>query len=164
MEDIVSQTKAEYQRTRERLALLLSKTPEDKLNWAPSTTSRTAVELVAHSAESVGHILSMLKGQQDFEFNGTSDMDNRLRTSEKQYATREAAIAILDKNSAELLSFLDGLTPEALGGTVKAFFGEAPMAMAMNFPRLHMQDHVAQLEYLQTIWGDVDWYSPNLPK
>jgi len=159
MEDIVSQTKAEYQRTRERLALLLSNTPDDKLNWAPSSTARTAVQLVAHSAEAVANIQTMLQGDH-FEFNGTSDMDNRLRASERQYTTREQASALLDKNSAAFLAFLDGLTPETLAGTVKAFFGEVPMSMAVNFPRLHMQDHVAQLEYLQTIWGDVDWYSP----
>jgi len=163
MEDIVSQTKAEYQRTKDRLALLLANTPDDKLNWAPSTTARTAIQLVAHSAESVAHIQYMLEGNW-LEFNGTSDMDNRLRTSEKQYTTREQAIAILDKNSAAFMAFLDSLTPEKLGGTVKAFFGEAPISMAINFPRLHMQDHVAQFEYLQTIWGDVDWYSPNLPR
>src|SRR3569833_2602904 len=106
MEDIVSQTKAEYQRTKDRLALLLANTPDDKLNWAPSTTARTAIQLVAHSAESVAHIQKMLEGNK-LEFNGTSDMDNRLRTSKKQNTTHKQTNTNHNKNNTTNKAFLD---------------------------------------------------------
>jgi hypothetical protein len=32
------------------------------------------------------------------------------------------------------------------------------MAMAITFPADHMRGHTAQIDYLQTIWGDHDWH------
>jgi len=159
MEDIVSQTKANYQRNKDKLAMLLSKTPDDKLNWAPSATARSAVQLVAHCADAVRNIHSMLEGK-PFEFNGTVELDSRLRESDRRYTSREEVSALLDQNSTAFLDFLDRLKPEQLDVIVTNFAGQFPMSVGIAFPGNHMEGHIAQLEYLQTIWGDVDWYSP----
>jgi hypothetical protein len=158
MEDIVSQTKSEYIRSKERLLKLLNLTPADKLSWSPSPAARTPIQLAAHSAMAVDGILSMLNGQGTGE--GTvTEIDAYLRKEEKQYDTVEKVVELLDKNSAAYLAYLDTLTPEQLASTTKGFFGSTfPVSEAITFAAFHMRGHIAQLEYVQTIWGDHDWY------
>lgn len=158
MEDIVSQTKAEYQRSRERLVKLLGVTPADKLNWSPSPQARTPIQLAAHSAMAVDGILQMLTGEGSGE-GIVAEIDSYLRKEEQQYTTVEQVTAVLDKNSTAYLAFLDTLTPAQLSSTVSGFFGSTfPMSEAITFPAHHMRGHIAQLEYVQTIYGDHDWY------
>ena len=32
------------------------------------------------------------------------------------------------------------------------------MSVAITLPADHMRGHIAQIEYIQTIWGDYDWH------
>ena len=157
MEDIVSKTKADYVRAKDRIIQILTTTPDDKLNWAPSPTARTPIQLVAHSADAVGNILTLLQGRGSIDFTDIPKLDARLRASDREYTTKEQVLALLDTNSAAFLAFLDALTPEKLSSTMMGAW-EAPMTVAIGFPADHMRGHIAQMEYVQTIWGDHDWY------
>jgi hypothetical protein len=156
MEDVVSQTKAEYNKINDRLKLVFSHTPDDKLNWSPSPTARTPVEIVAHCASAVTGVMGMLRGK-PFAYTSTEQFDSVLRQEEKAYKTREQVLAALDESSREVIAWLDSLTPEQVSSTVSTFFGEFPMSFAITIPTEHTQSHIPQLEYLQTIWGDRVW-------
>ncbi|MGO8670661.1 MAG: DinB family protein [Capsulimonadaceae bacterium] len=158
MDDTISRTKAEYIRAKDRLVRLLDKTPEDKINWSPSPTARTPVQLASHASMVVGGLLDMLKGQ-PFEFTNTAELDARFRQAERGFTTREQALGLLETNSAQYLAFLDGLTEEQLASDVTTPFGTFPMALAITFAADHMRGHLGQIDYLQTIWGDYDWYA-----
>jgi len=158
MDDIISQTKAEYLRTKDRLIKVLSVTPDDKINWSPTPTSRTPIQVAAHCADAIHLVVDNILKERPFPFSGFSEFDASMRAAELPFTTREQTLELLEKNSHEFFAFIDGLTPEALGTTVKSFLGELPMTVAIGIPTEHTRAHIAQIEYLQTIWGDRDWH------
>lgn len=157
MEDIISEAKAEFTRAKERIARALATTPDDKINWSPSPTARTPVHLVAHSATGIAFIQSLLVGK-PLPHASTAEMDAAFRSAEKEFTTREQALSVLEKNSAEYLAWLDTLTPEQVASTIQLPFGPFAMAAAVTFAADHLRNHAAQIEYIQTILGDRDWH------
>ena len=53
---------------------------------------------------------------------------------------------------------LDALTPERIDSIVETPVVTRPMPFFMNLPGIHMGNHAAQIDYLQTIWGDMDFH------
>ena len=60
----------------------------------------------------------------------------------------------MEKNSKEFIEFLDGLSEEKLESTFETQMGSFPMMVAITFPADHLRSHAAQMEYIQTIYGD----------
>jgi replication fork clamp-binding protein CrfC len=159
MEGILSQTKAEFIRTKEQMAHALATTPDDKLAWSPSPTARSPLHQVTHAAMSTSNIQSMLSGKH-LASSGPVELDAAARLADQQFTSRQQAIDILEQNSADYLAWLDTLTEEQLASKVDMFFGIVPMTVGITFPALHMSGHVAQMDYIQTIYGDQDWHIP----
>ena len=158
MEDTISQAKAEFIRAKEQMAHALATTPDDKLNWTPSATARTPIQQVAHAANGISGIQRMLVGKQ-FPFTSLSEFDAAMRADEKEYTGRDQVLSLLEQNSADYLAWLDMLTVEQLAATVQLPFGpSAPTAVAITFAAYHLRHHVAQMDYIQTIYGDHDWH------
>lgn len=159
MEDAVSQAKTEFVRAKDRLIKLLAETPDDKINWSPSPSSRTPIQLVAHSAIAIRNIHRFLDGH-SFEIKDPAKADEHFRVQENQFTSREQALELLDEVSTNYVSWLDALTPENLSAIIELpfNFGSAPVAAGLAFPWRHTQAHIAQLEYIQTIYGDQDWH------
>jgi hypothetical protein len=157
MEDTVSQAKAEFNRAKERMARALATTPDDRINWSPAPGARTPVQQVAHGAMAVTGIHGMLIGK-PFPYADTAEMDRDLRAREKEITTREQALGLLERNCADYLAWLDTLTPEQVAAIVQLPFGPFPMAAAMTFPADHLRNHAAQIDYIQTIYGDYVWH------
>lgn len=149
----VDEAKAEFTRSTDRLKKAYAATPDDKINWSPSATSRTATELVAHSAMSITGLQGWLAGQ-PFPFESMAALDEYCRKEEKNFTTREAVTGLLDENSAKFVTFLDSLSQETLGSMFATQMGTFPMMTAITFPADHSRSHAAQIDYLQTIYGD----------
>ena len=83
------------------------------------------------------------------------------RNYESQFKTREQAIELMEANSAAYLDWLDTLTTDRFDEMVLLPFdlGSAPMRLVITFPALHTRMHHAQLDYIQTIYGDLDWHA-----
>jgi hypothetical protein len=157
-EDSVSQAKAEFLRAKARLLVALDTTPDDKLNWSPSATARTPVELVAHAASSVPLIQGTICGA-PWPYTSLTEADAAFRAADKPFKTREQAIEHLEETSSKFIAWLDSLTPEQVESTVHSVIGTFPMSVAITLPADHMRGHTAQIEYIQTIWGDYDWHA-----
>jgi hypothetical protein len=153
MDDIISEAKAEYSRAKARMTTVFTATPDDKLNWSPSPTARTPLQIVAHAALGTSGIAGILQGK-PFPFANMQELDTASRKMELDYTTREACVELLEKTSSDFLAYLDSLTPEALASQVKFPFGEVPLVAAITFPADHLRGHTCQLDYVQTIWGD----------
>ena len=156
-QEIVESAKGEYTRAHERIKKALNTTAEDKLNWSPSSTCRTPIQQVAHAALSVNGIQGMFQGK-PFPFSDVVEADRKFREMEKEYGTKQQVLDLLDKNGKEYLAFLDTLTPDQVRSNVSMGFGEFPMASAITFPADHLRAHAAQIDYMQTIYGDMDWH------
>lgn len=156
-EDTLAQTKADFLRTKEQMARSLATTPDDKIGWSPSPTARTPLHQVTHAAMSVCNIQNMLSGK-PLSVSGPAELDVSARLADKQFTNRQQAIDILERSSTEYLAWLDALTEEQLASTVDMFFGIVPMTVGITFPAEHMRGHIAQMDYIQTIYGDHDWH------
>ncbi|RYG66989.1 hypothetical protein EON80_14425, partial [bacterium] len=91
-----------------------------------------------------------------YPFEKVADIDVAFRAFEKKYQTREEAKHLMDEMVAEFCNWLDALTPEQYGSIVGSFFGPIPMAFGITLPALHTEIHIGQLEYIQTIYGDME--------
>ena len=47
------------------------------------------------------------------------------------------------------------MTAERFATSPNSPFGPMPMAFWVNLPGMHMGSHASQIDYLQTIWGDL---------
>ena len=157
MEDTISQAKAEFTRAKDRLAHVLTVMPDDKINWSPSPTARTPIQQVGHGAASTTFIAGLLAGKAlpwaDFVEAITS-----ARRAETSYTSREQVLGLLEQSSTDYLAWLDTLTPEQVASTVTMPFGPMPMAIGITLPADHLRSHTAQIDYIQTIYGDLDWH------
>jgi hypothetical protein len=155
--DVVQEAKAEFTRSTDRLTKALESTPDDKINWSPSPTSRTPVHQVAHAAMAIGGMQGMLQGK-PFPFKDTADMDTTIRAEEKAFTTREQALELLETNKNAYLAYLDALTPEQLASNFDSPMGSFPMTAAITFIADHNRSHASQIDYMQTIYGDMEWH------
>ena len=153
--------KANFLRAKGQICHALANTPDDRLNWSPSPTARTPLHQVVHAANSIEHIYKAMIGQR-FAVPTPAEADAGFREVERGFTTREAALALLDAKSDAYIAFLDGMTSEQLDGMMKAPFGlgDVPVRIALSFPVEHTNWHVAQIDYIQTIYGDLDWHMP----
>lgn len=158
MEDVISQAEAELIRAKERITHALATTPDDRINWSPSPTARTPIQQVAHCADAIPGIQGMLVGK-PFPYASIDEFDTAMRAAEKEFTTRDQVLSLLEDNSAQYLKWLDALTPEQLASVIQPPFGPpVPMAVGITFAAYHLSYHVAQMDYIQTIYGDHDWH------
>lgn len=157
MENMIEQVIADLTRARDGITKDLAATPDDKLNWSPASTARTPLQLVAHVAMSVSGMQEAFSGH-PLEERDLSKLDAKWREDEKAYTTREEVQNLLDTNCENYVAFLKGLTSEQVGSMVHLSFGDMPMAVVIHWPGRHIQMHGAQLQYLQTIYGDMTWH------
>ena len=98
----------------------------------------------------------MIKGE-PMHFSSTAELDSHLREMETAVTTVEQALELLESTSEAYLAYLDTVTDDQAAEIVQLPFGSLPLGVAIMMPGNHMSSHIAQLDYLQTIWGDHDW-------
>lgn len=156
----IDKAKADFLQSKGRLVHGLNTTPDDRINWSPSPTARTPIEQVAHAASSIKNIHGFLQGD-PFTVPTTAEADKGFREHDAQFKSREQVLAALEDYSANYLAWLEQLSPDQLSKMVSLPFGmgEVPTAIALTFIPMHTDWHTAQLDYIQTIYGDHDWHA-----
>lgn len=157
MNEVREAAKAEFIRAKNRMAAALATTPDDKIHWSPSETARTPIHQVAHAAMSITGMQDWFSGK-PFPFKDMKELDDFSREKEKEFTTREQALGLLEENSNGYLAWIDSLSDETVASTFESPMGAFPMASAITFPADHIRAHAAQIDYIQTIYGDRDWH------
>lgn len=159
MKAVIEAAKESFLQAKGRMERALASTPDDKLTWSPSPSSRNTLAIVAHSASALHSITEMLDGR-PFGTPTTAEADKDFREWENQFTTREAVAELFEKNSHKYLTFIDNLSEDRYGELVTLPFGlgQAPFFACASAAANHTNDHCAQIDYLQTIYGDQDWH------
>lgn len=158
MEPKVESAIAELTSLDERLKRTVDKTPSERINWSPAPSARSPLHLVAHCANSLEFIGKMFLGI-PYATATTSEADLEFLEMESKIDSLDEAMALWDAKVAEHIAVLKGLTKDQLDGQVRLPFnlGEAPLAAIVNVGSTHTREHLAQLDYIQTMYGDRQW-------
>lgn len=159
MNDRIQNAKAEFLQAKGGLLHALSTTADDRLDWSPSPTARSPLHQVVHAARSIGNIHGFLDGR-PFDVPTPEEADRGFREFERTITRRDEAVSLLESYADAFVAWLDALAPERLGAMVTTPFGmgEVPTELAITFPALHTRWHHAQIDYIQTVYGDLDWH------
>jgi DinB superfamily len=154
----IQESKQLFQMSVDRVKRILEKTADDRLLWSPAPTARTPLAQVAHVATSIHHIHTTMMGTR-FATPTMEEADAEFLALELGITRREDALGMLDRNSQAYIDWLDQLSEERLSDMVPLPFdlGEAPLGFMLIMPAWHTNDHAAQMDYIQTCYGDRSW-------
>jgi uncharacterized damage-inducible protein DinB len=118
--------------------------PKEKLTWKPAPTSKSALEIISHTAGFIHAMTPVLTGgefkpPQFPTLTSLEEAQNLITSCTETYA---AALA--------------RLTPADLGRTVQLPFGPFPLARAASMPVVDLIHHHGQIAYIQTLLGDTE--------
>lgn len=156
-EIIISEAKMQTERNCAQFLHTFSFVPDDKLSWSPSATSKSALQIAAHLAVSNFGISRVIRG----EGSGDMPMDELMKQMAEQEAaltTREAVIEAIKESTKVVIASLDSINDSNIDATLASPFGEFPAKFWMFLPGNHMMGHAYQVDYIQTIYGDVDFH------
>jgi uncharacterized damage-inducible protein DinB len=117
--------------------------PDDKLNWKPSPTAKSALEIMGEVIGVFDFVLSRFERPEE-EWKGSYEVP----------LTRDEAKKKVLAITQRYIAFMQSLTPEDLEGEVQMRFGPFPKSRLVHLPVQDMTHHHGQIAYLQTIWGD----------
>lgn len=155
MQEVIGQAKQTIVMGKERFLKTFSFVPDDKLTWSPSSTSKSALQIAAHIGLSNEGMAGIVRGEKP-PFSNMAELFQIMNVEEKKITSREQAIAVIESGTNTALAALDALTPEKLAGPAGVPGMEMPMAQFIMIIGSHVMNHAAQIDYLQTTWGDLE--------
>jgi hypothetical protein len=133
----------------------LSFVPEDKLNWTPAPTAKSAIRIAAHTTIYAATFAKMIRDRKLPQGDEIPAFVAKIQEAETELTDRVEIEGLFRKNTGEVLSALDMLTPEAADIVLDTSLGwTMPMSFLMKLPGIHAFSHAAQVDYLQTCWDD----------
>lgn len=121
-------------------------TPDDKVDHRPSETCRTALKIAAHVAVANEHFASVLRGEPQEHSDFPSIVAAQL-AKEAILNSREEVERRLSASNDAILDALDKVDPSVVEANPQLGF-------YVSAPAYHIANHAAQIDYLQTTWGD----------
>lgn len=151
----VADCQARAKQAAERLLKTFRFVPEDKLKWSPSKSARNSLGIVAHCCLANRMFAKVLRGEPISPMPTREEVHALSRKFEATVRSRAAAVRLLKASCKETVAALGTMTPKRFATSPNSPMGPLPMALWMNLPGMHMSHHKAQIDYLQTIWGDL---------
>jgi hypothetical protein len=153
-EDAISMYK---QRTTDAIDYFLhtlSFVPAEKLTWSPTPTAKSALQIAAHCAGYSAGFASIIRAGK-FP-SSVEEFLGPIQLAIDSIATLEQAETMLRKGIADTLAAFDMVNPDQIGAMIDTPQGKTPFTFFLNVPAHHLSDHAAQIDYLQTCWGDLE--------
>ncbi len=133
----------------------LAYVPDDKLDWAPVPTAKSALRIAAHCAVAAGSFAKMIS---DRAIPVGDEIDvhvSSTNAAELALGTREEVESLYRQNTDAVLVALDTVTPDLYEKSLDSSLGwSMPMSFLMRLPGIHGYVHTGQIDYLQTCWDD----------
>lgn len=150
----IDQLKRATEEARAQLLKTFTFVPDDRLQWSPASTSRTALQIVSHCGAANRAFAASIRGEKLPLSSDPKEAAAQIRNGGSEIQTREAAIRSVEDSTDEVVSALDTVTAERMETKLDTPFGPIPFPIWIKIPGDHMACHAAQIDYLQTIWGD----------
>lgn len=118
--------------------------PEDRFDWKPAPTAKSAKELTHEAIQFTRAVTRYFQGE-GFVWDETPPG-----------STREETKAALVTAANAYAQQLRQIPPERLSGTVEWPFGTFPCSMAASLPVIELIHHRGQAIYIQSLLGDAE--------
>lgn len=132
--------------------------PEDKLGWRPLENGRAVLDLLGETAQTASFAAELARSR------GESQMTRERFQSwkpERADWTREVALEKLASGTRELLASVEELSEEELEKEVTMTMHESvtmPLAAWIMLAYRSFVSRFAQINYIQTLYGDFDFH------
>jgi uncharacterized damage-inducible protein DinB len=134
--------------------------PDGKLNWSPTATSKTALQIAAHTAVTNANFAKMIRDKRvpgPDEEEAFIAQNNAAEAAITNSAEMESAFRA---NTQAVIDALDTLTAEDADIVLDSGQGwTMPMTFLMGLAGWHATLHLGQIDFLQTCWGDQQIYT-----
>jgi hypothetical protein len=136
-----------------------SKVPDDRLDWTPTPTSKSAIRIAAHTALYAGRFAQMISDRALPKVENLDQWLSQRNAEEELLTVRVEVEAVFREGTAQVISALESLTPVEIESTLDSGQGwQMSMIWVMGLPGWHSTLHTGQIDYLQTCWGDQEIY------
>ncbi len=155
MDSLITSCKESAVQAMEYFLRNFSYVPDDKLTWTPTPTAKSAIRIAAHTALYAGIFARMIRDGKLPEMDNLEEWLAQRNAAEVAITSRTEIESIFRKGTDEVIAALDSVTPEAIETKLDSGLGwSMPMTFLMNLPGMHTNGHTAQIDFLQTCWGD----------
>jgi len=134
---------------RKRMLWALEHVPEDKLGWSPAPTAKSTLGILSHLIASNAFFTSAL---------GAGAVNEPPAQDAGTLTDRQDAIDRLNAGTDALIEAIKGLPEDRINATVPTPFGDTSVQFILRIAGIHTFGHAAQVEYLQSCWGDTDFH------
>ncbi len=156
MDELIAHCKNQTANAMERFLRNLSRVPVERLDWSPSPTAKTVLQIAAHVAGYSGAFASIIRA---CEFPATvGEFMAPINLAIDGVHSVAEADAVLRLGITDTLDALDTVTPERIESSLDTPIGPTPFLFFMTIPSVHLTLHTGQIDYLQTCWGDQEVY------
>ncbi|MBS1718323.1 MAG: DinB family protein [Armatimonadetes bacterium] len=157
--DLIEASKQRAVGSMEYFLRNFSHVPDDKLEWTPTPTAKSAIRIAAHTALYARRFARMIRDRRTPAPDNLAEWLAARDAEEIALTSREEIERIFREGTAEVLAALDTLKPEDLELSLDSGQGwSMPMKQMIGLPGFHAILHAGQIDYLQTCWDDQHVY------
>jgi len=125
-------------------------TPDDKLDFKPSETANSPRQLIQHVIGGNG-VVAQSFGIASAPSGSPAELESAPAATD-----RESLTTRLRETTETIINHIENLPDEAMDTTVQFISRPLPMTSFLLLDDWHITRHAGQLDYLQTIWGDLE--------
>ena len=129
----------------------------DKLNYTPSPSARTPIQIGAHLVVMNNGLAGMIAGS-DEPMPEMDEMMAMMAKAEAEIDTSEKVVAAIEESHTKLIAVINGLSAERFGATIPSPFGEMAVAEMIFHLGTHYFSFASQVDYVQTCYGDHEFH------
>lgn len=132
-----------------RLHDTFSHIPEDKLHFKPTENAKSPLHIAAHTGLTNRFFANVLSTGELPDPSLLANLRQIGLEQEAPYVSRQQVLELLESSHKEMKEAYDNVSIPALEGNPRLQF-------FATLPAYHTVNHAAQLDYIQTLWGDFE--------
>ncbi|MCS6962291.1 MAG: DinB family protein [Deltaproteobacteria bacterium] len=133
-----------------------SKTSDDKVNWKPSETARSVIE-ISQECLALANLL-VVSAKENFS-TLTEEKWQAEMNKAKGFTSLNDVLRQLRLKTNSLLRVFERFPPGKWSTTVKTGWGKMSIFEILWMHHNHLTYHLGQIAYIQTIYGDLEMHN-----
>lgn len=134
------------EKSGQEMLLTLARTPDDRLEWKPEPTARTPMDFLRECSVHCDEWAQLLESYV---------WPDQFMTRVGAITARDEAVLEMGGAIARLAQVIRSVPDEKLDLLLKTPWEEAPIGFWLTYAAGHTQYHTGQMNYIQTLYGDM---------